>query len=104
MWQHTPLSGLGIYDLLRKAFCQSLDKTKKISPDYFLLTRKGGRCEDCQGRGLHSISLDYLGNSYTSCETCDGTSYNKEARDIRSKGFSFNEILELSIRQFEIYY
>ncbi len=98
LWHHNPLFGLGISDLARKEFCSSLQGAYgKIKPDFFIPTRKGGRCEDCQGKGTHTVSLDFLGQSMVKCDACIGTGYTKEAREIKSHGLSFDEFLKMPL-------
>jgi len=98
LWFHNPLYGLGISDIARKEFCSSSQGGKKIpKPEYFLQTRKGGRCEDCQGKGEHTVSLDFLGQNKIECLSCDGTGFCEEAREIKSHGLSFDELLDMPL-------
>jgi excinuclease ABC subunit A len=97
-WHQNPLTGLGLFDQMRKEFCRMItDGDPALKPDFFLLNRKGGRCEECQGRGYRSISLDYLGESRLNCDYCEGTGYNAQARSFRAGGHTFDEFMDMSI-------
>ena len=99
-WYQNPLSGLGVFDLMRKDFCSQVENTDILpKPDFFLLNRSGGRCEACQGKGHKSISLDFLGESNLLCEDCEGTGYGQEARKYKAKEKGFSEFMEMTIQQ-----
>src|SRR5690606_17586748 len=63
----------------------------------FSFNVKGGRCETCMGAGIRSIEMNFLPDVYVNCETCQGKRYNRETLEIRYKGKSINDILNLPI-------
>ena len=84
----------------RKVFVANLDDKKlNLRPEYFKLTSKGCRCENCSGKGTITVSLDFLGSSLKVCDTCNGRGLNTDASEIRSRGFSFSDILNMSINE-----
>ncbi len=98
LWHHNPLYGLGIYEKARKEFCSSIPGDQGlVKHDYFLPTRKGGRCEVCQGKGTQSVSLDFFGHSLIQCEICQGTGFTKAAREFKSYGLSFDQFLNMPL-------
>jgi excinuclease ABC subunit A len=65
----------------------------------FSFNVKGGRCENCQGAGMRTIEMNFLPDVYVICETCNGKRYNREILEIRYRGKSINDILNMSIEQ-----
>ena len=59
----------------------------------------GGRCEDCKGAGVRTIEMNFLPDVYINCESCNGKRYNKETLDIRYKGKSISDVLEMTLNQ-----
>ena len=60
---------------------------------------KGGRCENCQGDGVVAVEMHFLQDIYVKCPICNGRRYNKDTRDIKYKGYSIDEILDLSVKE-----
>jgi excinuclease ABC subunit A len=60
---------------------------------------KGGRCETCEGAGLKLIEMDFMPNVYVPCETCKGKRYNRETLEVRFKGKSISDVLEMTVEQ-----
>ncbi|MDO9512678.1 MAG: excinuclease ABC subunit UvrA [Bacteroidales bacterium] len=74
-------------------------KIRGYKPGRFSFNVKGGRCEDCGGAGLKSIEMNFLPDVYVQCETCRGKRYNRETLEVRYKGKSINDVLEMTIEQ-----
>lgn len=65
----------------------------------FSFNVKGGRCETCQGGGMRTIEMNFLPDVYVKCETCSGKRYNRETLEVRYKGKSINDVLDMSIEE-----
>ena len=72
-------------------------KVRGYKPGRFSFNVKGGRCETCQGGGLRVIEMNFLPDVYVHCETCQGKRFNRETLEIRYKGKSISDVLDLSI-------
>ncbi|MFL5763434.1 MAG: excinuclease ABC subunit UvrA [Bacteroidia bacterium] len=72
-------------------------KIRGYKPGRFSFNVKGGRCETCQGAGLRTIEMNFLPDVYVNCETCNGKRYNKETLEIRYKGKSISDVLNMTI-------
>jgi excinuclease ABC subunit A len=72
-------------------------KIRGYKPGRFSFNVKGGRCEDCKGGGLKLIEMNFLPDVYVPCDTCHGKRYNRETLEVRYKGKSINDVLEMSI-------
>jgi excinuclease ABC subunit A len=72
-------------------------KIRGYKPGRFSFNVKGGRCETCQGAGMRTIEMNFLPDVYVKCETCNGKRYNRETLEVRYKGKSINDVLDMSI-------
>ncbi len=72
-------------------------KIRGYKPGRFSFNVKGGRCETCKGAGLRTIEMNFLPDVYVDCETCNGKRYNKETLEIRFKGKSISDVLNMTI-------
>ncbi len=72
-------------------------KIRGYKPGRFSFNVKGGRCETCQGAGMRTIEMNFLPDVYVKCETCNGKRYNRETLEVRFKGKSINDVLDMSI-------
>ena len=72
-------------------------KIRAYKPGRFSFNVKGGRCETCKGAGLRTIEMNFLPDVYVNCETCNGQRYNKETIEIRYKGKSISDVLNMTI-------
>ncbi|OFY83368.1 MAG: excinuclease ABC subunit A [Bacteroidetes bacterium RIFCSPLOWO2_12_FULL_35_15] len=72
-------------------------KIRGYKPGRFSFNVKGGRCETCKGAGLRTIEMNFLPDVYVNCETCNGKRYNKETLEIRFKGKSISDVLNMTI-------
>ncbi len=74
-------------------------KIRGYKPGRFSFNVKGGRCETCQGAGMRTIEMNFLPDVYVKCETCNGKRYNRETLEIRFKGKSINDVLDMEIEE-----
>jgi excinuclease ABC subunit A len=74
-------------------------KIRGYKPGRFSFNVKGGRCETCEGAGLKLIEMDFLPNVHVPCETCKGKRYNRETLEVRFKGKSISDVLEMTVEQ-----
>ncbi|MCE9620391.1 MAG: excinuclease ABC subunit UvrA [Planctomycetes bacterium] len=93
-----PATYTGIFDDIRKLFAAVPEsRVRGYEPGRFSFNVKGGRCEACQGQGVRRIEMHFLPDLFVTCEACKGTRYARETLDIRFKGKTIAEILELTI-------
>ena len=93
-----PATYTAVFSDIRNLFAEIPEaKIRGYKPGRFSFNVKGGRCETCQGAGLRTIEMNFLPDVYVNCETCNGKRYNKETLEIRYKGKSINDILNMTI-------
>ena len=87
-----------LFDQIRKLYAQQdLAKQNKWNQGYFSFNTKGGRCDECEGSGTIQTGMHFLNNVETVCESCGGTRYKKETLDVKYKGKSIAEVLDMEI-------
>lgn len=74
-------------------------KIRGYKPGRFSFNVKGGRCETCQGAGMRTIEMNFLPDVYVHCETCNGKRYNRETLEVRYKGKSINDVLDMPVEE-----
>ena len=95
-----PATYTKVFDEIRKLFAILPEsKIRGYKPGRFSFNVKGGRCETCKGAGLRVIEMNFLPDVYVLCETCQGRRYNRETLEVRFKGKSINDILNMTINQ-----
>ncbi|MEA3478279.1 MAG: excinuclease ABC subunit UvrA [Bacteroidota bacterium] len=95
-----PVTYTKAFDEIRKLFQQLPEsKIRGYKPGRFSFNVKGGRCETCKGAGVRMIEMNFLPDVYVVCETCNGKRYNRETLEIRYKGKSINDVLDMTINQ-----
>ena len=95
-----PATYTKVFDEIRKLFAQLPEaKIRGYKPGRFSFNVKGGRCETCKGAGLRVIEMNFLPDVFVHCETCNGQRYNRETLEVRYKGKSINDVLNLTINQ-----
>jgi len=95
-----PATYTGVFSDIRNLFAQLTEsKIRGYPPGWFSFNVKGGRCETCQGAGMRVIEMNFLPDVYVHCETCNGKRYNREILDVRYRGKSINDVLNMSIEQ-----
>ncbi|MBS9768209.1 MAG: excinuclease ABC subunit UvrA [Flavobacteriaceae bacterium] len=95
-----PATYTNIFGDIRKLFEQLPEaKIRGYKAGRFSFNVKGGRCETCQGAGLKTIEMNFLPNVYVPCDACHGKRYNRETLEVRYKGKSISDVLEMTIEQ-----
>lgn len=94
-----PATYTKIFDEIRKLYGQLPEaKIRGYKPGRFSFNVKGGRCETCKGAGVRVIEMNFLPDVYVLCEVCQGKRYNRETLEVRYKGKSINDVLNMTIR------
>jgi len=93
-----PATYTGLFTPIRELYAQLAEsKIRGYGPGRFSFNVKGGRCESCQGDGLVKIEMHFLPDVYVPCEVCKGRRYNRETLDIRYRGKSIADVLDLTV-------
>ncbi len=93
-----PATYTGLFNDIRDLFASTPDaKSRGYGPGRFSFNTRGGRCEACQGDGLLKIEMHFLPDIYVPCEVCKGRRYNRETLEVRYKGKSIYEVLEMTV-------
>ena len=92
-----PATYTGVFDLIRDVFAQTPDaKMRGYSSGRFSFNVKGGRCEACSGDGIIKIEMHFLSDVYVPCEVCKGKRYNRETLEVRYKGKTIADVLDMT--------
>jgi excinuclease ABC subunit A len=95
-----PATYVEVFSDIRNLFATLPEsKIRGYKPGRFSFNVKGGRCETCQGAGMRTIEMNFLPDVYVKCETCNGKRYNRETLEVRYKGKSINDVLDMSIEE-----
>lgn len=95
-----PATYTNVFGDIRKLFAQLPEsKIRGYKPGRFSFNVRGGRCETCSGGGMRIIEMNFLPDVYVPCETCQGRRYNRETLEIRYKGKSISDVLDMTINQ-----
>lgn len=95
-----PATYTGVFSEIRSLFTKTPEASiRGYKPGRFSFNVKGGRCETCQGGGLRVIEMNFLPDVYVECETCNGKRFNRETLEIRYKGKSISDVLEMTINE-----
>ena len=93
-----PISYVKGYEHIRTLFASTpQSRSRGYKPGYFSFNVQGGRCDTCQGEGYVKIEMQFLADLYLECETCKGTRFKKELRDITYKGKNIVDVLEMTV-------
>ena len=93
-----PATYTGVFNDIRDVFAQTNDaKMKGYTSGRFSFNTKGGRCEACEGDGIIKIEMHFLPDIYVPCEVCKGKRYNRETLEVRYKGKSIYDVLEMTV-------
>ena len=93
-----PATYTGVFDYIRELFAETTAaKVRGYQPGRFSFNVKGGRCESCAGEGTIRIGMDFLPDVYVPCEVCHGARYNRETLEVRYKGKTITEVLDMPI-------
>ena len=95
-----PATYTGAFDLIRDLFASTSDaKAKGYNKGRFSFNKKGGRCEACTGDGIIKIEMHFLPDVYVPCEVCGGKRYNRETLDVKYKGKSIYDVLNMTVEE-----
>ncbi len=95
-----PATYTGVFNDIRDLFASTTDaKMKGYTSARFSFNVKGGRCEACEGDGINKIEMHFLPDVYVPCEVCKGQRYNRETLEIKYKGKSIYEVLEMTVEE-----
>lgn len=93
-----PATYTGVFDMIRDLFASTPDaKAKGYKKGRFSFNVKGGRCEACGGDGIVKIEMNFLPDIYVPCEVCEGKRYNRETLDVKYKGKSIFDVLDMTV-------
>ena len=95
-----PSTYTGMFSDIRTLFTELPEsKIRGYKPGRFSFNVKGGRCEDCEGAGMKLVEMDFLPDVHIPCETCKGKRYNRETLEVRFKGKSISDVLDMTVEQ-----
>lgn len=93
-----PATYTGLFDFIRRLFASLPEaKARGYEPGRFSFNVKGGRCEACTGDGVLKIEMHFMADVYVPCEVCHGKRYNRETLEIKYKGHSINDVLNMTV-------
>jgi len=100
-----PATYVGVFDDIRDVYSEMREaKIRGYGKGRFSFNVKGGRCEDCSGDGVKKIEMHFLPDVYVSCDVCKGKRYNKETLDIKYKGKSIAEVLDMRVSEAHVFF
>ncbi len=100
-----PATYTGVFDHIRQLFAQTQEaRARGYKPGRFSFNVKGGRCEVCRGDGQIKIEMHFLPDVYVPCEQCHGKRYNRETLEVRFKGKSIADVLEMSVEEAVVFF
>ncbi|MDC3040713.1 excinuclease ABC subunit UvrA [Flavobacteriaceae bacterium] len=93
-----PATYTGVYSEIRKLFSETTEsKIRGYKPGRFSFNVPGGRCENCKGGGMKLIEMNFLPDVFVECESCNGKRFNRETLEVRYKGKSISDVLDMSV-------
>jgi excinuclease ABC subunit A len=100
-----PATYTGIFTPIRELFSATQEaRARGYKPGRFSFNVKGGRCESCQGDGLIKVEMHFLPDIYVICDTCKGKRYNRETLEVKYKGKSIHEVLEMTVEDARLFF
>ncbi len=95
-----PATYTGLFDVIRDVFSQTNEaKARGYLPGRFSFNVKGGRCEACRGEGMNEIEMNFLPSVFVNCEVCKGARYNRETLEVKFKGKSISDVLDMTVEE-----
>lgn len=100
-----PATYTGVFDMIRELYANTPDsKARGYKPGRFSFNVKGGRCEACSGDGIIKIEMQFLSDVYVPCEICKGKRYNRETLEVKYKGKSIADVLDMTVEEAEKFF
>jgi len=100
-----PATYTGVFTDIRNLFAELPEaKIRGYKPGRFSFNTSGGRCETCKGAGVKTIEMNFLPDVYVECETCEGRRYNRETLEVRFRGKSISDVLDMTIEAAEVFF
>lgn len=100
-----PATYTGVFDVIRDLFSETIEaKARGYKPGQFSFNVKGGRCEACGGQGVNVIEMNFLPDVYVQCEVCKGARYNRETLQVKYKGKSISDVLNMTAEEALIFF
>ena len=95
-----PATYTGVFDLIRDIFAETNEaKMRGFDKGRFSFNVAGGRCESCNGDGVHKIEMHFLPDVYVPCEVCKGKRYNRETLEVKYKGKTISDVLDMTVEE-----
>jgi excinuclease ABC subunit A len=95
-----PATYTGVFDVIRGMFAETVEaKARGYRQGRFSFNVRGGRCEACGGQGVNVIEMNFLPDVYVQCDVCKGARYNRETLQVKYKGHSISEVLDLTVEE-----
>ena len=95
-----PATYTGVFDIIRDLFAETNEaKMRGYAKGRFSFNVSGGRCEACQGDGVHKIEMNFLPDIYVPCEVCHGKRYNRETLEVKYKGKNISDVLDMTVEE-----
>lgn len=95
-----PATYTGLFEPIRSVFTETVEaKARGYKAGRFSFNVKGGRCEACNGQGVNVIEMNFLPNVYVECEVCKGARYNRETLQVKYKGYSIADVLNMTVEE-----
>ncbi|WP_125154009.1 excinuclease ABC subunit UvrA [Clostridium rectalis] len=100
-----PATYTGVFDIIREVFTNTSEsKMRGYKPGRFSFNVKGGRCEACKGDGIIKIEMQFLSDVYVPCEVCKGKRYNRETLEVKYKGKTIDDVLNMTVEEALIFF
>src|SRR5579885_1531845 len=95
-----PATYTGLFDVIREVYSMTTEaKARGYAPGRFSFNVKGGRCEACRGEGMNEIEMNFLPSVFVTCDVCKGARYNRETLDVKFKGKSIADVLDMTVEE-----
>ena len=95
-----PATYIKLFDEIRALFAQLTEsKVRGYAPGRFSFNKPGGRCEACEGNGSNKLEMDFLADVWVTCPVCEGKRFNRETLQVRHKGKSIRDVLEMDVQE-----